>query len=109
MNGVAGPPAKGSHFFAVLVTSSLRVKPRRAHLPTAPAQVRYVPELPKRTICDILRTIADIDKAFTMSVYHPATLKERSRSMHRRLQWSIARRLILAVLVALPTFIIRIV
>ncbi|KAJ6119111.1 hypothetical protein N7471_013062 [Penicillium samsonianum] len=72
-------------------------------------KIRYLPEIPKRTIRDILRAIADVDKAFTVSVYHPPTLEERSQAMHRRHQWSIARRLILAVLVAIPTFIIGIV
>lgn len=72
-------------------------------------KIRYVPEIPKRTIRDILRTVADVDKAFTVSVYHPPTLEERSWAMHRRHQWSIARRLILAVLIAIPTFIIGIV
>ncbi|KAJ5085342.1 hypothetical protein N7532_010113 [Penicillium argentinense] len=72
-------------------------------------KIQYVPEIPKRTIRDIIRTIADVDKAFTVSVYHPPTLEERSQAMHRRNQWSIARRLILAVLTAIPTFIIGIV
>ncbi|KAJ5335835.1 E1-E2 ATPase-domain-containing protein [Penicillium brevicompactum] len=72
-------------------------------------KIRYLPEIPKRTIRNILRTIADVDKAFTVSVYHPPTLEERSQAMHRRHQWSIARRLILAVLVAIPTFVIGIV
>ncbi|KAJ5335841.1 E1-E2 ATPase-domain-containing protein [Penicillium brevicompactum] len=72
-------------------------------------KIRYVPEIPKRTIRDILRTIANVDKAFTVSIYHPPTLEERSQAMHRRHQWSIARRLVLAALTAIPTFTIGIV
>ncbi|CAP83035.1 putative copper-transporting ATPase [Penicillium chrysogenum] len=71
--------------------------------------VSYLPEAPKFTIRHIMSTIADIDKAFTVSVYHPPSLEERSQAMHRRHQWHIARRLILAVLAAIPTFIIGVV
>lgn len=72
-------------------------------------KVRYLPETPNRTIRHIMRTISDIDPAFTASVYHPPTLEERSQAMNRRHQWQIASRLILAVIVAIPTFIIGIV
>lgn len=71
--------------------------------------VSYIPDTPKFTIRNIMRTIADVDKAFTVSIYHPPSLEERSQAMHRRQQWQIARRLILAVLAAIPTFIIGIV
>ncbi|CRG88249.1 hypothetical protein PISL3812_05277 [Talaromyces islandicus] len=71
--------------------------------------VSYLPEAPKFTVRHIMSTIADIDKAFTVSVYHPPSLEERSQAMHRRHQWQIARRVILAVLAAIPTFIIGVV
>ncbi|KAL2869022.1 E1-E2 ATPase-domain-containing protein [Aspergillus lucknowensis] len=71
--------------------------------------VSYLPLSPKFTIRHIMRTIANIDNAFTVSVYHPPSLEERSQAMHRRHQWQIARRLILAVIVAIPTFIIGVV
>ncbi|KAJ5343455.1 hypothetical protein N7541_008004 [Penicillium brevicompactum] len=71
--------------------------------------VSYLPHSPTFTIRHIMRTIADIDNGFTVSVYHPPSLEERSQAMHRRHQWQIARRLILAVIVAIPTFIIGVV
>ncbi|KAL5360399.1 E1-E2 ATPase-domain-containing protein [Aspergillus floccosus] len=71
--------------------------------------VSYTPDAPIFTIRDILRAIADVDEAFTVSIYHPPTLEERSMAMHRRHLWRISRRLILAVLTAIPTFIIGIV
>ncbi|RJE24652.1 P-type ATPase [Aspergillus sclerotialis] len=72
-------------------------------------KVGYLPEIPNRTIRHIMRTISDVDPAFTVSVYHPPSLEERSHAMHRRNQWQIARRLTLAVVIAIPTFIIGIV
>lgn len=72
-------------------------------------KVRYLPEVPNRTIRHIMRTITGVDTAFTTSVYRPPTLEERSQAMHRRHQWQIARRLILAIVIAIPTFIIGIV
>lgn len=71
--------------------------------------VSYIPEAPHFTIRHILRTISEVDKAFTMSIYHPPTLEERSHAMHRRQQWQIASRLILAMLSVIPTFIIGVV
>lgn len=71
--------------------------------------VNYLPDAPNFTIRHIIRTIADVDKSFTVSIYHPPSLEERSQAMHRRHQWQIARRLALSVLVAIPTFIIGIV
>ncbi|KAK6826540.1 hypothetical protein RU639_005453 [Aspergillus parasiticus] len=71
--------------------------------------VNYLPDAPNFTIRHIIQTIADVDKSFTVSIYHPPSLEERSQAMHRRHQWQIARRLALSVLVAIPTFIIGIV
>ncbi|CAG7990750.1 unnamed protein product [Penicillium salamii] len=76
---------------------------------TPRTKVRYLPEVPTRTIRHIMQTIGNVDKNFTVSVYHPPTLEERSQAMHRRHQWQIARRLILSVIIAIPTFIIGIV
>lgn len=72
-------------------------------------KVGYLPQIPNRTIRHIMRTISDVDPAFAVSVYHPPTLEERSHAMHRRHQWQIASRLILAVIIAIPTFVIGIV
>lgn len=76
---------------------------------TSKLTVSYISEAPHFTIRHILRTIADVDEAFTVFIYHPPTLEERSHAMHRRQQWQIASRLILAVLSAIPMFIIGIV
>ncbi|KAJ6105300.1 hypothetical protein N7523_010110 [Penicillium sp. IBT 18751x] len=72
-------------------------------------KVRYLPDIPNRTVRHIMRTISDVDPAFTVSIYHPPSLEERSHAMHRRHQWQIARHLILALIIAVPTFIIGIV
>ena len=72
-------------------------------------KVRYTPYAPKLTIRHILRTVAKVDKNFEASIYHPPSLEERSQAMHRRQQWQIARRLVLAVAAAIPTFVIGIV
>ena len=76
---------------------------------TSKLTVSYMPEAPHFTIRHILRTISDIDKAFTLSIHHPPSREERSHAMHRRQQWQIASRLILGVLSAIPTFIIGVV
>lgn len=71
--------------------------------------VTYTPNAPDFTIRHIINSIAEVDKAFKVSVYHPPSLEERSQAMHRRQQWQITRRLAIAVVAAIPTFIIGIV
>ncbi|KAE8372488.1 E1-E2 ATPase-domain-containing protein [Aspergillus bertholletiae] len=71
--------------------------------------VNYLPDAPGFTIRHIIQIIANVDRSFTVSVYHPPSLEERSQAIHRRHQWQIARRLALAVLAAIPTFVIGIV
>jgi cation transport ATPase len=71
--------------------------------------IAYTPDSPNFTIRHILHAIAQVDKAFKVSIYHPPSLEERSQVMQRRHMWRIARRLLLAVLTAIPTFIIGII
>ncbi|KAH7030556.1 E1-E2 ATPase-domain-containing protein [Microdochium trichocladiopsis] len=71
--------------------------------------IKYLPAMPGFTIRHIIGTIAQIDEAFNVSIYHPPTLEERSQKMHHRQQWRIARRLILSVIAAIPTFVIGVV
>lgn len=71
--------------------------------------VTYTPATPAFTIRHIINAIAEVDAAFAVSVYRTPSLEERSQDMHRRQQWQIARRLILAVAAAIPTFVVGIV
>lgn len=71
--------------------------------------VTYSPGTPSFTIRHIVNAIAEVDAEFTVSVYRPPSLEERSQDMRRQHQWQIARRLILAVAAAIPTFVIGIV
>ncbi|KZW02827.1 heavy metal translocatin [Exidia glandulosa HHB12029] len=75
-------------------------------------EVSYTPSAPHFTIRDIISAIShakDSDSTFTVSVYKPPTLEERSRVMHAREQRSLLQRLAFAVIVAIPTFIIGVV
>ncbi|CEL10668.1 hypothetical protein ASPCAL13784 [Aspergillus calidoustus] len=80
--------------------------PRKGH---PRLTIAYTPDGPDFTIRDILHAIAQVDKAFRVSMYHLPSLEERSHMMQRRHMWRIARRLLLSVLIAIPTFIIGIV
>ncbi|KAJ5111860.1 hypothetical protein NUU61_001490 [Penicillium alfredii] len=97
------------------IIDALAVYSDRLEVTTLPSKtqpkisVSYLPKAPNFTIRHIMRTITDIDKAFAVSVYRPPSLEERSQAMHRRYQWQITRRLILALLAAIPTFIIGVV
>lgn len=72
-------------------------------------KISYIPNSPILTIRKILKHLSRLDSAFRVSIYHPPTLEERSREMHRRHKNLIVRKLVLAVAAAIPTFIIGVV
>lgn len=73
------------------------------------ATISYVPQAPDFTIRTILKAIAAADPQITPSVYRPPSLEERAKEMHARVQRRIFLRVLLSVLVAIPTFVIGIV
>lgn len=75
-------------------------------------ELEYTPSPPSLTIRHLIHTIAaskSPESPFIVSVYKPPTLEERSRRMHVREQRALLFRLLFAVIVAIPTFIIGIV
>jgi len=72
-------------------------------------KLTYTPSAPEFTIRHILGSISAVDASFQVSIYHPPTLEERSRKMHARQRRRLLRRLVLAVIIAIPTFIIGVV
>ncbi|KAK3669709.1 hypothetical protein LTR78_010392 [Recurvomyces mirabilis] len=71
--------------------------------------VSYVPEAPDFTIRAILAAISSSDPAFAPTVYHPPTLEERAKRIHACVQRRIFNRVLLSIIVAIPTFVIGIV
>ncbi|KAH7408240.1 E1-E2 ATPase-domain-containing protein [Phaeosphaeria sp. MPI-PUGE-AT-0046c] len=71
--------------------------------------IKYTPEPPILSIRKIFSTIANINPAFQPSVFHPPTIEERAREMHANERKRILFRLILCIIVAIPTFVIGIV
>lgn len=69
----------------------------------------YIPKAPKLTIRTILSSISEADAALEVSVYHPPTIEERSRRIHAREQKLILARVVLTLVLAIPTFVIGIV
>ncbi|ROT36214.1 heavy metal translocatin [Sodiomyces alkalinus F11] len=72
-------------------------------------KIKYVPDTPTFTIRRILSAIEATDPAFHASIYHPPTLEERSKAVSARYQHQLLLRVILSLIVAVPTFIIGIV
>ncbi|CAG5173926.1 uncharacterized protein ALTATR162_LOCUS7703 [Alternaria atra] len=71
--------------------------------------IKYVPDPPRFTIRKIFATIESLNPAFQASVFHPPTLEERAHQMHAQERTRILLRLILCIIVAIPTFILGIV
>ncbi|TKA80279.1 hypothetical protein B0A55_03043 [Friedmanniomyces simplex] len=72
-------------------------------------KISYTPNAPEFTIRDIFAAISAADTAFTLAVYHPPSVMERASQMHARIRQRVLYRVVLAVIVAIPTFIIGIV
>ncbi|KAI0884761.1 heavy metal translocatin [Annulohypoxylon maeteangense] len=72
-------------------------------------KISYSPSAPDFTIRHILAAISAIDTAFRPTIYHPPTVEERARQMHRRIRQRILYRVLLSITIAIPSFIIGIV
>ncbi|KAK5112752.1 hypothetical protein LTR62_003850 [Meristemomyces frigidus] len=71
--------------------------------------ISYAPNVPEFTIRDILSKISAADPAFKLAIFHPPSVADRAREMHARIRQRIFYRVLLAISVAIPTFIIGIV
>jgi len=71
--------------------------------------IRYVPSPPDFTIRRIFATIKSLNTQFVPSIFHPPTLEERARQMHAKERTRILWRLVLCIVVAIPTFVLGIV
>jgi Cu+-exporting ATPase len=71
--------------------------------------LRYLPDPPSLTIRHIFNIIRALNPAFEPSVFHPPTIEERAREMHALERKRILFRLILCIVIAIPTFVLGIV
>ncbi|ESZ95666.1 hypothetical protein SBOR_3967 [Sclerotinia borealis F-4128] len=72
-------------------------------------KISYIPSAPTFTIRQILARITAVEEGFNPTIYHPPTIEERSRMIHRREQQRILLRVILTFIIAIPTLIIGII
>lgn len=72
-------------------------------------KIRYSPQAPKFTIRHILKAIEATDPSLEASIYHPPTLEERSKAIRAKHQRLLFRRMMLTLLLAIPTFVFGIV
>lgn len=72
-------------------------------------RIRYIPGPPTFTIRDIFNTISTLNPAFKPTVFHPPTIEERAQEMHAYERKRILFRLVLCVVIAVPTFVLGIV
>lgn len=80
--------------------------------PTIPKpymRLRYTPNAPSFTIRHILHAIEATDDNLTATIYHPPTLEERSQQIRAKHQRALTHRAVLALILAIPTFILGIV
>ena len=73
-------------------------------------ELSYQPSVPTLTVRTILSNIASSKSPpFQVSIYRPPSLEDRVRSLQAMEYSALLRRLILAVVIAIPTFVIAVV
>lgn len=72
-------------------------------------RIKYSPHPPKLTLRHIVSSISSISPSFVVSVYHPPTMEERSRTLQLRERNRLLIRLLLSIIIAIPTFLLGIV
>ncbi|KAF8469132.1 E1-E2 ATPase-domain-containing protein [Kalaharituber pfeilii] len=72
-------------------------------------EITYLPNPPDFTIRRIISTLDSLNPAFTVTIYHPPTIEERSRHIQRTELRRFIIRAILCIIIAIPTFMIGIV
>ncbi|KAN0120218.1 putative copper-transporting ATPase 3 [Hyaloscypha variabilis] len=87
-----------------------RVKVEKAPTVRDPIMtILYTPKVPSFTIRNIVAAIGEVNPAFNPIIYHPPTLEERSRKIHAREQVRILIRVVLTLVLAIPTLVIGII
>ncbi|KAI2633320.1 heavy metal translocating P-type ATPase [Xylaria nigripes] len=82
---------------------------KRPTLKSPLLEITYIPQVPTFTVRQILAAIEASDSAFMASIHRPPTLEERAKKIQAQHQRQILLRALLALIVAIPTFIIGIV
>ncbi len=72
-------------------------------------EVTYEPKPPNLTIRHVISTISKINESFSVTVYHPPTLEQRSQAMQLKERRRLLLRLLLSFLIAIPTLLIGVV
>ncbi|TWU75946.1 hypothetical protein ED733_006539 [Metarhizium rileyi] len=87
-----------------------RIEILQAPTPDKPfLKIRYTPQAPEFTIRQILKAIEATDPSLQASIYHPPTLEERSKAIRAKHQRELFWRMILTLILAIPTFVLGIV
>lgn len=71
--------------------------------------IKYSPRPPELTLRHIVSSISSISPDFVISVYHPPTMEERSRKLQLLERNRLLLRLLVSVIIAIPTFLLGIV
>ncbi|MCJ1333992.1 hypothetical protein MMC10_010699 [Thelotrema lepadinum] len=101
-------PPQIQHSLQFQFGSSLQVQ-RSLSLKTPIMTISYQPSLPTVSIRRIIESIHAMHGGFEATVYHPASIEDRSQQLQLQERRRIFYRLVLAAVAALPTLLIGIV
>ena len=72
-------------------------------------RVSYSPSPPSVTIRHIIATIKSLDKSFDAKIYTPPSIEQRSQAMQKQEQYRLLIRLLVSLVLAIPTLLISVV
>ena len=72
-------------------------------------RVVYSPSPPGTTIRHIIDTIENLGKPFSVEIYSPPSIEQRSQAMQKQEQYRLLIRLVFSLVVAIPTLLIGVV
>ncbi|KAF4125655.1 Cation transport ATPase [Geosmithia morbida] len=78
-------------------------------LGTSLIKIKYRPDAPSFTIRHIMSAISATDPSLGPSIYHPPTMEDRARDVRTKHQKELIRRELVALALAVPTFVLGIV
>ncbi|KAK9240244.1 hypothetical protein V1525DRAFT_370438 [Lipomyces kononenkoae] len=72
-------------------------------------RLSYVPSVPSVTLRRIIEDLSGLSSQFTFTIIHPPSLEERAQQIALRERRRLVLRMVLSVVVAIPTFILGVV
>jgi len=103
-------PKKVIHALDAMTSPRITIIDSLPHAPKNVLRIIYTPSPPEATIRTIVDVVSrEVGPNVLVTIWHPPTMDDLARELHQREQRNLLLRLLVAILAAVPTFVIGIV